>query len=97
MRIPEEVRPHDVLEPLNEGTVSDPPSLRAVLERWHVPHYDCLPAIILELCELPLKPAELISGIISGFQYSKICDTACQGVDPDKLGVPCQPPIVLNH
>ena len=67
MRIAIEVRSHDVLEPLYKGTVSDPPSLRAVQEGWHVPHYDCLPAIQLELCELPLKPAELICGVISGF------------------------------
>ena len=60
-------------------------------------HYDCLPAIILELCELPLKPPELIGGVISSFQYSKICDTACQGIDPNQLGMPCQPPRVLYH
>ena len=97
MRIPEEVRSHDVLEPLDNGTVSDPPSLRAVQEWRHMSHYDCLPAIILQLCELPLKPAELIGGVVSCFQYSEIGDTACQSVDSDELGVPRQPPVVFNH
>lgn len=60
-----------------------------------MPHYDCLPAIQLELCELPLKPAKLIGGVKSGFQYSEIGNTARQGVDPNQFGAPRQPSKVL--